>query len=75
MSSVVSIVRWATQKVVQVDVFRQFYSPVHTAFGALDTDRQAARAADLIALLRTHNRGGHTALVVPGEYLEIVITR
>jgi ubiquinone/menaquinone biosynthesis C-methylase UbiE len=58
-----------------VDVFRQFYGPVHTAFGALDSDRQAALAADLIALLRAHNRGGDTALVVPGQYLEIVITR
>jgi ubiquinone/menaquinone biosynthesis C-methylase UbiE len=58
-----------------VEVFRQFYGPVHKAFGALDADRQAALAADLVALLRTRNRSGSAGLVVPGEYLEIVITR
>ena len=38
-------------------------------------DRQAALEADLIALLRTANRGGAASLVVLGEYLETVITR
>jgi len=58
-----------------VDVFRTFYGPVHKAFAALDTDRQAAFETDLIALLRTHDRGGAAGLVVPAEYLETVITR
>lgn len=58
-----------------VDVFRTYYGPVHKAFLALDERRQAALEADLIALLRSLNRGGAAGLVVPGEYLETVITR
>jgi len=58
-----------------VDVFRDYYGPVHKAFAALDTERQAALEADLLALLRQANLGGESGLVVPGEYLETVITR
>ena len=58
-----------------VDVFRRYYGPVHKAFAALEPDRQAALEADLTALLRKANCGGATGLVVPGEYLETVITR
>ena len=58
-----------------VDVFRRYYGPVHKAFLALDRDRRSALEADLIALLRSLNRGGSAGLVVPGEYLETVITK
>jgi SAM-dependent methyltransferase len=58
-----------------VDVFRAFYGPVHKAFAALAPDRQAALEADLVALLRSADRGGPAGLVVPAEYLETVITR
>jgi SAM-dependent methyltransferase len=58
-----------------VDVFRTFYGPVHMAFMSLDADRQAALEADLIELLRSLDQGGADGLVVPGEYLETVITR
>ena len=57
-----------------VDVFRAFYGPTHTAFLALDADRQDALEADLIALLLSLDVGGSGGLVVPGEYLETVIT-
>jgi len=58
-----------------VDVFRSYYGPIHKAFAALDVPRQSALENDLIALLRRENRGGTTGLVVPGEYLETVISR
>lgn len=58
-----------------VDVFRRYYGPIHKAFAALDADGQAALESDLLALLRQANRGGAADLVVPGEYLESVITR
>jgi ubiquinone/menaquinone biosynthesis C-methylase UbiE len=57
-----------------VDVFRRFYGPTYTAFLALDADRQASLEADLLALLRSESLGGE-GLVVPGEYLETVITK
>jgi ubiquinone/menaquinone biosynthesis C-methylase UbiE len=58
-----------------VDVFRSFYGPVHKAFASLDGSGQAALEADLVALLRRLNRGGAHGLVVPGEYLETVVTK
>jgi SAM-dependent methyltransferase len=57
-----------------VDVFRRYYGPTYMAFRALDADRQAALEADLLALLRSQSLGGD-GLVVPGEYLETVITK
>jgi len=57
-----------------VDVFRRFYGPTYTAFLALEADRQAALEADLVALLRSQSLGGE-GLVVPGEYLETVVTK
>ncbi len=57
-----------------VEVFRTFYGPIHTAFQTLDTDGQAALEADLIALLDSEDVGGPDGLVIPGEYLETVIT-
>jgi SAM-dependent methyltransferase len=57
-----------------VDVFRRWYGPTLQAFAALDLKRQAGLAGDLEALLERHHQGG-AGLVVPGEYLEIVVTR
>jgi SAM-dependent methyltransferase len=58
-----------------VEVFRTFYGPTHTAFLALDADGQAGLEADLLALLQSQDLGGGDGLLVPGEYLETVITR
>ena len=58
-----------------VDVFRTFYGPTHKAFAALDANGQSALEADMLALLRAHDRGGEYGLVVPAEYIETVILR
>ena len=58
-----------------IEVFRNFYGPTHKVYAALDADRQARLTADLTALLERRNVGGPRSLVVPGEYLEVVITR
>ena len=58
-----------------VEIFRNFYGPVHKAFAALGETGQASLQADLVALLRGSDRGGAAGLVVPAEYLETVITR
>lgn len=55
--------------------FRDFYGPVHKAFAALEPARQDALERDITALLEWFNTGGAAALVVPGEYLEVVITK
>lgn len=56
-----------------LEVFRTFYGPMHKAFAALDADKQEALAADLIELAEKFNRATDGTLVVPSEYLEVVI--
>ena len=58
-----------------VEIFRTWYGPVHKAFLALPEDQGHALEKDLIELMNGLNRGGPHALVLPSEYLEIVITR
>jgi SAM-dependent methyltransferase len=58
-----------------IDVFRTWYGPVHKAFAALPADGAAALQRDLTELLERHNGAGAASLVVPSEYLEVVITR
>jgi ubiquinone/menaquinone biosynthesis C-methylase UbiE len=58
-----------------LQVFRTFYGPLLKAFGALEPHAQSALAGDLTALIDRFNRSGDETMVVPGEYLEIVITR
>jgi SAM-dependent methyltransferase len=58
-----------------LEVFRTFYGPMHKAFGAVAPDVRPALERDILALLDELNVGGADALVVPGEYLEVVITR
>ena len=58
-----------------LEVFRRFYGPVHKAYAALDPARHGQLSEDIKALLAGLNVGGTASLVVPGEYLEVVITR
>jgi SAM-dependent methyltransferase len=57
-----------------LDVFRTWYGPVHKAFAALG-DNGAALEKDIMALLASFNRKGESTLVIPSEYLEVVIVR
>jgi ubiquinone/menaquinone biosynthesis C-methylase UbiE len=58
-----------------IDVFRAWYGPVHKAFAALPADKAEALSRDLAELLDGANRAGTGSLIVPGEYLEVVVTR
>ncbi len=58
-----------------IEVFRTWYGPIHKAFAALPADKAAMLERDLSDLLNGLNQGGANSLVVPSEYLEIVITR
>jgi len=58
-----------------LQVFRDCYGPTHRAFAALNTSGQDALAKDITELLNQHNVGGQSSLVVPSEYLEVVIDR
>ena len=58
-----------------MQVFRDYYGPTHKAFAALDAAGQQALERDLQSLLAELNVAGESSLVVPAEYLEIVITK
>lgn len=58
-----------------IDIFRTWYGPVHKAFAALPEDKARALEADMTGLLNGLNRAGPGSLVVPSEYVEVVITR
>ena len=58
-----------------IEVFRSFYGPTHKAFGALGAARQLQLHTAIAELLGRWNVAGSDSLVVPGEYLEIVITK
>jgi hypothetical protein len=58
-----------------LQVFRGYYGPVLKAYAALDAVRQAQLTEDITLLLENLNVGGPGSLVVPGEYLEIVVTK
>ena len=58
-----------------IDLFRTWYGPVHKAFAALPGDKATALEQDLSELLNSMNRAGADSLIVPSEYLEIVVTR
>jgi ubiquinone/menaquinone biosynthesis C-methylase UbiE len=58
-----------------VQVFRDFYGPTHKAFASLQVDAQAALERDIVKLLNEMNTAGTKSLVVPAEYLEVVVTK
>jgi ubiquinone/menaquinone biosynthesis C-methylase UbiE len=58
-----------------IEVFKAYYGPLLKAFAALEPAAQSALASDVEALIARFNRSGDGSMVVPSEYLEIVITR
>jgi SAM-dependent methyltransferase len=58
-----------------LEVFRTYYGPMTKTFAALDAGRQATFTEDLLALMASGNRSGDGTLVLPSEYLEVVIDR
>jgi ubiquinone/menaquinone biosynthesis C-methylase UbiE len=58
-----------------VQVFRDFYGPTHKAFAALEGTASQALERDITTLLEQMNIAGAASLVVPSEYLEVVLTK
>ena len=57
------------------EIFRAFYAPVVKAFEALDDEEGTALQTDIDALLEKFNVADDGTLVIPCEYLEVVITK
>ncbi len=58
-----------------LDVFKSYYGPLLKTFGALDPEARTALTDDLFALIKRFSRSGDKTMVVPSEYLEVVVTR
>jgi ubiquinone/menaquinone biosynthesis C-methylase UbiE len=58
-----------------IEVFRTYYGPMNKTLAALDADKQATLTRDVLALMESRNRSGDGTLVLPSEYLEVVIER
>jgi ubiquinone/menaquinone biosynthesis C-methylase UbiE len=58
-----------------LEIFKTYYGPLLKTFGALEPPAQAALEQDLLSLIWQFNRSGDGSMVVPSEYLEVVITR
>jgi ubiquinone/menaquinone biosynthesis C-methylase UbiE len=58
-----------------IEVFRTWYGPMHKAFAALPPEGAAVLERDLTDLLNRMNQAGPASLVVPSEYLELVVSR
>ncbi|SAK56000.1 ubiquinone/menaquinone biosynthesis methyltransferase [Caballeronia glebae] len=58
-----------------LQVFRDFYGPVHRAFAALDPAKQPDLEREITGLLERCNVAGASSLVVPSEYMEVVIVK
>ncbi|WP_274424599.1 class I SAM-dependent methyltransferase [Chelativorans sp. YIM 93263] len=58
-----------------LNVFRKWYGPMLKAFGALDEEGAKNLEADILNLIRQANQASDGTMVVPSEYLEIVIRK
>ena len=57
-----------------LEIFKSYYGPMNRAFAALDASKHGALQSDIMTLLLRMNRSTE-ALVVPSEYLEVMVTR
>ncbi len=58
-----------------LEIFRTYYGPTHKTFAALAPLAQVVLERDLLALIDRFNRADDGTMVVPSDYLEIVITK
>jgi ubiquinone/menaquinone biosynthesis C-methylase UbiE len=58
-----------------MDVFKTYYGPMLKAFAAPQPPAQQALHDDIMALIARMNRSGDKTMVLPSEYLEVVVTK
>jgi ubiquinone/menaquinone biosynthesis C-methylase UbiE len=58
-----------------LDVFATYYGPLLKALGALEPPARAAFESDIQGLIARFNRATDGSMVVPSEYLEVVVRR
>ena len=58
-----------------VEVFQEYYGPMVKAFAAVDADARESLLADLQAIADKFNVAEDGTAVMPGDYLEVVVTK
>jgi hypothetical protein len=58
-----------------IEVLRTYYGPMNRVFAALQGDTPAAFTRDVLDLIEQRNRSRDRTLVLPSEYLEVVIDK
>jgi len=58
-----------------MDVFKTYYGPLLKAFAALPPTAQQALHDDVMTLITRFNRSDDGTLVLPSEYLEVIVTK
>jgi ubiquinone/menaquinone biosynthesis C-methylase UbiE len=58
-----------------LEVFRTYYGPLLKVFEALPSAARPEFEQEVLDLIGRFNRSGDGTMVVPGEYLEVVVTR
>lgn len=58
-----------------LETFRAYYGPLHKAFLALDGEKQAQLAADIVTLIGQFNIATDGSMNVPSAYAEVVMVR
>jgi len=58
-----------------LEVFRAYYGPILKAYAALDENGRSGLTADLDALIARLNQAEDGTMVVPSEYLEVVMIK
>lgn len=58
-----------------LDVFATYYGPTHKALEALDDEQGQGLKDDILALIGAFNRADDGTMVVPSNYLEIIVTK
>lgn len=56
-------------------MFTRYYGPTLKAFEALDDDHRESLTDDILALIARFNTAQDGTMVVPSEYIEVVIDR
>jgi hypothetical protein len=58
-----------------LEIFRTYYGPLLKTFATLEPAAQSALEQDVLALIGQFNRSDDGTMVVPSEYLEVLVTR
>jgi ubiquinone/menaquinone biosynthesis C-methylase UbiE len=58
-----------------LEIFRTYYGPMLKAFAALQPADQSTLENDLRQLITRFNHSGNKSVVIPGEYLEVVVVK